>query len=71
MTAVSAFMAALAEEHALANAQLRSAEHSGDEARRVQALNRLADLQDIAARSLDVVSLEADEIRRREFQDAG
>jgi hypothetical protein len=31
----------------------------GDHARRVQALGRLADLQEIASRSLDVVSLEA------------
>lgn len=63
MTAVSAFMAALAEEHALARAELRCAEAAGDDALRLQALNRLADLQDIAARSLDVVVLEADEAR--------
>jgi hypothetical protein len=62
-------MAALAEEHALARADLRSAETSGDDALRAQALNRLADLQDIAARSLDVVSLEADEAR--ELRTAG
>lgn len=63
MTAVSAFMAALAEEHALARDELRSAEATGNDALRLQALNRLADLQDIAARSLDVVVLEAEEAR--------
>ncbi len=60
MTATSAFMAALAEEHALARSELHEAMTTGDEALRNQALGRLADLQDIAARSLDVVSLEAD-----------
>lgn len=60
MTATSAFMAALAEEHALARTDLHRAVVTGDEVLRSQALNRLADLQDIAARSLDVVSLEAD-----------
>ncbi|MDV3223049.1 hypothetical protein [Intrasporangium sp.] len=59
MTTVSAFVAALAEEHRLAHAELRAAEEAGDEERRTQALGRLADLQDIASRSLDVVSLEA------------
>lgn len=59
MTATSAFMAALAEEHALARSELHEAMTTGDEALRNQALGRLADLQDIAARSLDIVSLEA------------
>jgi hypothetical protein len=52
-------MAALAEEHALARTELHRAVTTGDETLRSQALGRLADLQDIAARSLDVVSLEA------------
>ncbi len=69
MTAVSAFMAALAEEHAIARAELHRAEDTGDDALRSQALNRLADLQDIAARSLDVVTLEAEEAR--ELRSAG
>ena len=59
MTTVSAFVAALAEEHRLAHAELLAAEEIGDHTRRVQALGRLADLQEIASRSLDVVSLEA------------
>lgn len=59
MTTVSAFVAALAEEHRLAHSQLRAAEEAGDEELRAQALGRLADLQEIASRSLDVVSLEA------------
>lgn len=59
MTTVSAFVAALAEEHQLASAQLRAAEEAGDEVARAQALGRLADLQEIASRSLDVVSLDA------------
>lgn len=60
MTAVSAFVTALAEEHRLAHAELRVAEEEGDEERMAQALGRLADLQEIAARSLDVVSLDAE-----------
>ena len=59
MTTVSAFVAALAEEHRLAHAELLAAEEMGDDARRAQALGRLADLQEIASRSRDVVSLEA------------
>jgi len=58
MTTVSAFVAALVEEHRLAHAELLAAEELGDNARRAQALGRLADLQEIASRSLDVVSLE-------------
>lgn len=59
MTSVSAFVAALAEEHRLAHAELLAAEELGDNARRAQALGRLADLQEIASRSMDIVSLEA------------
>lgn len=65
MTAVSAFIAALKEEHDRAHAQLRAAAESEDDVGRTLALNRLADLQDIVTRSLDVVSLEALEGRRR------
>lgn len=65
MTTVSAFVAALAEEHRLAHAELLVAEELGDNARRAQALGRLADLQEIASRSLDVVSLEAVADRER------
>lgn len=59
MTPVSAFVEALAEEHRTAHADLRQAELEGDEARMALALGRLADLQEIVARSLDVVSLDA------------
>jgi len=59
VTPVSAFVAALAEEHRLAHAELQAAEQTGDEVRRSLALGRLADLQEIASRSLDVVSLDA------------
>ena len=59
MTSVSAFVAALAEEHRFAHAELLAAEELGDDARRTQALGRLADLQEILSRSHDVVSLEA------------
>ena len=59
MTSVSAVVAALAEEHRLAHAELLAAEELGDNARRAQALGRLADLQEIASRSMDIVSLEA------------
>lgn len=65
MKVVSEFIAALAAEHALAQAELRAAKANGDEARTAMALSRLADLQDIATRSLDVVSLEAQELRNR------
>jgi hypothetical protein len=52
-------VAALAEEHRLAHAELRLAQETGDEVTQALALGRLADLQDIVSRSLDVVSLEA------------
>lgn len=59
MTTVSAFVAALVEEHRLAHAELQAAEEAGDEVAKAQALGRLADLQEIVSRSLDVVSLDA------------
>jgi hypothetical protein len=51
---VNAFTAALAEERASATAALAQALHAGDEIARRDALDRLADLQDIARRSLDL-----------------
>lgn len=51
---VNAFTAALAEERARATSALARALHAGDETARRDALDRLADLQDIARRSLDL-----------------
>ncbi len=51
MTVTNAFTSALAEERSLARARLHRAR---SEAERRDALERLADLQDIAARSLDL-----------------
>jgi hypothetical protein len=51
---VNAFTAALAEERARATTALAQALHAGDETARRDALDRLADLQDIARRSLDL-----------------
>lgn len=53
MTTVTAFTAALAEERARATSALAQALHAGDDAARRDALDRLADLQDIAQRSLE------------------
>ena len=52
MTTANAFTAALAEERALANAALLAALRTGDEEARRDALARLADLRDIADRTL-------------------
>ena len=53
MTVMTAFAAALEEERVLAVADLRSAEASGDESAMATAAARLADLRDLAARSLE------------------
>ena len=53
MTITTAFTSALAEERAHAQAALLSALSLGDEDARLDALSRLADLGDIAQRSLD------------------
>lgn len=52
MTTVNAFTAALAEERAVANSALLDALRTGDEGARRDALERLADLRDIADRNL-------------------
>jgi hypothetical protein len=53
MTIATAFTSALAEERAQAQAALVSALRRGDEEAGLDALGRLADLGDIARRSLD------------------
>lgn len=53
MTITTAFTSALAEERAQAQAALVRALRRGDEEARLDALGRLADLGDIAQRSLD------------------
>ncbi len=57
MMTANAFTAALAEERAQATTALADALRAGDEAARLDALDRLADLQDLARRSLDLPRL--------------
>lgn len=57
MTTVNAFTAALAEQRAEATTALADALRTGDDAARLQALDRLADLQEIAHRSLELPRL--------------
>lgn len=59
MNTANAFTAALAEERSAATAALVDALRIGDETARLEALDRLADLEDIACRSLDVPRLSA------------
>ncbi len=59
MTTANAFTAALVEERTAATAALADALRTGDETARLDALDRLADLQDIACRSLDLPRLSA------------
>ena len=59
MTTANAFTAALAEERTAATTALADALRAGDETARLDALDRLADLQDIACRSLDMPRLSA------------
>lgn len=57
MNTANAFTAALAEERSAATAALVDALRIGDETARLEALDRLADLEDIACRSLDLPRL--------------
>lgn len=59
MNTANAFTAALAEERSAATAALVDALRIGDETARLEALDRLADLEDIACRSLDLPRLSA------------
>jgi hypothetical protein len=52
MTTINAFIAALAEERALANTALVAALRAGDDSARRDALERLEDLREIADRTL-------------------
>jgi hypothetical protein len=53
MSVMTAFAAALEEERFLAIAELRAAEATGDESAMATAAARLADLRELAARSLE------------------